>query len=69
MDEKLVTHSQENQNYTDWKKKTTLFLTSQSISLFGSMLVQFTIIWHITLTTQSGAILTIGNPIGRVCPR
>jgi MFS transporter, DHA3 family, macrolide efflux protein len=41
-----------------WKKKAVLFLSSQSVSLFGSMLVQYAIIWHVTLTTGSGAILT-----------
>jgi DHA3 family macrolide efflux protein-like MFS transporter len=49
------------QDYSDWKKKTALFLSSQSLSLFGSMLVQFAIIWYITLSTQSGVILTIST--------
>ena len=44
---------------TGWKKKATLFLTSQSASLFGSMLVQYAIIWYVTLSTQSGAALTV----------
>lgn len=47
-----------------WKKRTALFLSSQSLSLFGSMLVQYAIIWHITLTTQSGAMLTISTLAG-----
>jgi len=38
-----------------------LFLSSQGLSLFGSMLVQYAIIWHITLTTRSGFILTIAT--------
>jgi len=42
-----------------WKKKTVLFLVSQNLSLFGSMLVQYAIMWHITLTTQSGFMMTI----------
>jgi DHA3 family macrolide efflux protein-like MFS transporter len=42
-----------------WKKQATLFLVSQNISLFGSMLVQYAIMWHITLTTQSGVMMTI----------
>jgi DHA3 family macrolide efflux protein-like MFS transporter len=42
-----------------WKKNTALFLISQNISLFGSMLVQYAILWHITLTTQSGVMMTI----------
>ncbi|SHI51847.1 MFS transporter [Desulfosporosinus lacus] len=43
----------------DWKKNIILFLTSQTISLFGSSLVQYAIMWHITLTTQSGIMMTI----------
>lgn len=35
------------------------FLASQAISLFGSALVQLAIIWHITLTTQSGSMMTL----------
>lgn len=49
---------------TSWQKKTVLFLSSQSLSMFGSMLVQYAIIWYITLTTQSGVILTIATLAG-----
>lgn len=44
-----------------WKKKTSLFLASQAISLFGSSLVQFAIIWYITLKTNSGLMMTIAT--------
>ena len=44
---------------TGWQKNTILFLGSQTVSLFGSALVQFAILWHITLTTQSGVMMTI----------
>lgn len=43
----------------NWKRNITLFLTSQTISLFGSALVQYAIMWHITLTTQSGLMMTL----------
>ncbi|MEA4826130.1 MFS transporter [Clostridium sp. JNZ J1-5] len=43
----------------NWKKNIILFLTSQTISLFGSMLVQYAIGWYITLKTQSGIMMTI----------
>lgn len=43
----------------NWKKNVILFLTSQTISLFGSMLVQYAIGWYITLKTQSGMMMTI----------
>ncbi|AOZ94538.1 MFS transporter [Paenibacillus crassostreae] len=42
-----------------WKKNIILFLSSQTISLFGSSLVQYAIMWHITLTTQSGMMMTL----------
>jgi MFS transporter, DHA3 family, macrolide efflux protein len=42
-----------------WKRNTTFFLTSQTISLFGSMLVQYAILWYITLETQSGVMMMI----------
>lgn len=44
---------------TYWKKNTALFLTSQTLSLFGTMLVQYAIMWHIVLKTQSGTMMTI----------
>lgn len=37
-----------------WKKQTILFIGSQNISLFGSTVVGFAIMWHITLETSSG---------------
>lgn len=43
----------------NWKKNITLFLASQTISLFGSMLVQYAITWYITLKTQSGVMMTV----------
>ena len=43
----------------DWKKDITLFLLSQTISLFGSSLVQYAIMWYITIKTQSGVMMTI----------
>lgn len=47
--------------YEGWQKGAALFLSSQSVSMFGSMLVQYAIVWHITLTTESGAMLTIAT--------
>lgn len=44
---------------TNWKKQIILFLSSQTISLIGSMLVQYAISWYIMLKTDSGFMLTI----------
>ena len=55
---------QEERNNTGWKKKAAMFLSSQGMSLFGSMLVQYAIIWYVTLTTESGVMLTISTISG-----
>jgi Arabinose efflux permease len=47
--------------YHNWKKKSALFLISQNVSLFGSSVVGFAIIWHITLETTSGWWLTLAT--------
>ena len=43
-----------NQTQYNWKRKTLLFLASQCITLLGSMIVQMSIIWYVTLKTSSG---------------
>ncbi|EST51536.1 MFS transporter [Brevibacillus panacihumi W25] len=43
----------------NWVKNIVLFLSSQTISLFGSSLVQYAIMWYITLTTESGVMMTL----------
>src|SRR5690606_2933565 len=43
----------------NWIKDLSLFMVSQTVSLLGSMLVMYSIMWHITLTTQSGIMMTI----------
>ena len=45
--------------FADWKGKTVVFLASQGISLFGSSMVNFAIVWYVTLTTSSGTMITI----------
>ena len=40
------------------EKNIFLFLSSQMISLFGSSIVQYAIMWHITLSTESGLMMT-----------
>lgn len=39
---------------SNWRKKIVLFLVSQSITLFGSQIVQMAIVWYVTLSTSSG---------------
>lgn len=42
-----------------WKQQAVLFLASQNLSLFGSSVTGFAIIWHITLQTSSGVWMTL----------
>lgn len=48
-----------NHHHENWLKNVILFLSSQGISLFGSALVQYAMMWHITLTTESGLMMTL----------
>ena len=52
------------ENDKNWVSRTVLFLTSQTISLFGSSLVQFAIIGYVALTTKSGVMMTITTLCG-----
>ena len=47
-----------------WRRETIIFLTSQTISLFGSSLVQFAIMWHLTLQTRSGSVMALAAVFG-----
>ncbi|SJZ40043.1 MFS transporter [Anaerorhabdus furcosa] len=48
----------------NWKNNTVRFLSAQTISLFGSSLVQYAIVWYVTLSTSSGLMLTISTICG-----
>ncbi|MBM6613771.1 MFS transporter [Desemzia sp. RIT804] len=53
----MNTHRQ--QHPSNWVRNITLFLSSQTITLFGSSLVQYAMLWHVTLTTDSGTMMTL----------
>jgi len=42
-----------------WKRDATVFLGSQALSLLGSALVQYALLWHVTLQTRSGVMMTL----------
>lgn len=42
-----------------WRRDVTIFLTGQTVSLFGSMLVQYAVMWHLTLETKSGGVMAM----------
>ena len=43
----------------DWKRNIALFLGGQAVTLIGSSLVGFAIVWHVTLETQSSVVMTV----------
>jgi DHA3 family macrolide efflux protein-like MFS transporter len=47
-----------------WRRDVAIFLSGQTVSLFGSMLVQYAVLWHVTLVTQSGSVLAIASVVG-----
>lgn len=48
----------------NWKKSIICFLSAQTVSLFGSSIVQYAIVWYITLTTSSGKMLMFSTLCG-----
>lgn len=47
-----------------WVRDATLFLSGQTVSLFGSALVQYAILWYLTLETESGLVLAYATAVG-----
>lgn len=42
-----------------WKRNAGLFLTGQTVSLFGSMIVQYAVMWYVTFETRSGLAVAL----------
>ncbi|MEK6796552.1 MAG: MFS transporter [Spirochaetota bacterium] len=42
-----------------WIRRAAAFLSSQAVSLFGSSLVQYALLWYVTLETKSGIAMTV----------
>jgi DHA3 family macrolide efflux protein-like MFS transporter len=47
-----------------WRRDVSIFLTGQTVTLFGSMLVQYAIMWHLTLETKSGVVMMLAALFG-----
>ncbi|WP_138315829.1 MFS transporter [Rhodoluna limnophila] len=52
------------EEFPGWKKRVAIFMTGQTVSMFGSFLVQYAIMWHLTLTTKSGLVLALAAIFG-----
>lgn len=50
-----------NHKNSNWKRQISFFFLSQTISLLGSAIVSYAIIWYVTLTTASGLMMTIST--------
>jgi DHA3 family macrolide efflux protein-like MFS transporter len=60
----VETEAPASESMPGWARRVTLFLTAQTISMFGSFLVQYAIFWHLTLTTKSGSVLALAAVFG-----
>jgi DHA3 family macrolide efflux protein-like MFS transporter len=58
------TNASASESMPGWKKKVTVFLVGQTITTFGSLLVQYALFWHLTLTTKSGVVLALAAVFG-----
>ena len=47
-----------------WRRYVAVFLTGQTVSLFGSMLVQYAVFWYLAIAFQSGVIMTLAAVFG-----
>ena len=48
----------------NWARRFFTLWTGQALSLLGSQLVQFAIIWYLTQSTQSATVLAIASMMG-----
>jgi len=51
----------QNETTTNWKARITVFLISQNLSLFGSSVVGYAVLWHIALETSSGVWMMLAT--------
>lgn len=47
-----------------WKRDVSYFLAGQAVSLFGSMIVQYAVMWYLTLETKDGVVLALSTVFG-----
>jgi DHA3 family macrolide efflux protein-like MFS transporter len=47
-----------------WLRRVVLFVGGQTVSLFGSMLVQYAVFWYLTVTFKSGGIMALAAAFG-----
>ncbi len=50
--------------WPEWARRVTMYLGGQWVSMLGSAVVQFAIMWHVQRVTNSGAMMAIGSACG-----
>lgn len=63
-EESVSTEANNASSMPGWKRRIAIFMTGQTISMFGSFLVQYAILWHLTLSTKSGVVLALAAIFG-----
>ena len=53
-------------NPQTWRRDIAVFVTGQTVSMFGTFLVSYAISWHLTLTLHSGVVQTLAILFGVV---
>lgn len=48
----------------NWLRSVVLFMSGQMVSLLGSMLVQFAVLWYMTIVYESGLIIAVVAVVG-----
>jgi DHA3 family macrolide efflux protein-like MFS transporter len=56
--------AQEPPPHPHWRRHVVTFIGGQTVSLFGSMLVQYAVFWYLTVAFQSGVIMTLAAVFG-----
>ena len=56
--------SVERSTHPHWRRHVALFMGGQTVSLFGSMLVQYAVFWYLAITFQSGVMMTLAAVFG-----
>jgi DHA3 family macrolide efflux protein-like MFS transporter len=64
LENEIAAHGEDALDPPHWLRKTILFLSGQTVSLFGSMLVQYAVFWYLTITYQSGVIMMLAALFG-----
>lgn len=63
--EKSNNHTSHDSSFSvQWHKTAIMILTSQGVSIMGTAIVQYAIIWHLTLSTKSGSIMALAAICG-----